>query len=412
MQEKIDWNLSVTPVTSWEELRTAIADAPDGAIIGVMQNMEATTSTITIPTGKTVTLAAYKGEVVISRAFPSGHLFEVQTGSGLILGDSRGGTLVFDGNGISLLSTYTYFVTSSGDLTMNVGAELRNNKSYAMVCTTGGTFTMHGGGIHGSTTNGVYVVSGTFTMHDGSIYGNSDSGVVVSGGTFTMNGGSIHGNTQNGVAMTTGGSGGTFIMNDGSIYGNTHDGGGGSGTFTMNGGSIHGSTSYGVYIGGTFTMTGGSIHDNTNCGVYVAMDSTFTMTDGSIYNNVASTGDGGGVTVSMGGMMTPGGAFTMTGGSIYNNVANSGGGVSVGGGSVGSSFTMHGGSIFNNEVSYNGGGVSVGANCTFTMDGGCIYNNVANSLGGGVYVFGTFTMVPPVTQLGNIYGNTPNQVYP
>jgi hypothetical protein len=88
IQEKIDWNLSIIQVYDWEELRSAVAAAPDGAIIGVMQNMEATTSMITIPTGKTVTLAAYKGETVISRAFSTGHLFDVTIGS-LILRDSR-----------------------------------------------------------------------------------------------------------------------------------------------------------------------------------------------------------------------------------------------------------------------------------------------------------------------------------
>jgi hypothetical protein len=257
VKDKLDFAFSVYLVYDWEELRTTIATARDGALIALMQNMEATTSTITINTGRTMTIFAFTGEVVISRAFSLGPLFSVESASRLMLGDSRGGTLVLDGKRIPSDS--------------------------ALVTVENGTYlTMNGGSIHGNIYlsggggGGVRVGSGgTFTMNDGSIYGNErkydGGGVNVDGGTFTMNGGSIHDNEAvvdgGGIYLEYGGS--TFTMNGGSIYNNEA---------TLSGG--------GIKTDGMFTMNGGSIYTNTasNEGGGVKMDAgQFVKTGGTVY---------------------------------------------------------------------------------------------------------------------------------
>jgi hypothetical protein len=73
-------------------------------------------STITINTGKTVTLAAFTREMVFS----------------------RGGILALDGNRIATTSP---LVVTAGGLTINEGAELRNNLSGGGLY-NGGTFTV------------------------------------------------------------------------------------------------------------------------------------------------------------------------------------------------------------------------------------------------------------------------------
>jgi hypothetical protein len=234
MKEKIDFNHAIIPVYRWGDLSSAITNAPSGAIIGIMQNMEAT-STMNIPTGRVVAIAAVTGEVVISRSTTlTTALFDVPfLNSTLILGDSRGGTLVLDGESLSTGSPLVS--VTAGSLTLNEGAVLRNNIN-----------TGSGGGVNFS------YVSGTFNMNGGIISGNTSTvnggGVLVSG-TFNMNGGIISGNT----ATNEGGG----------VYINT-------GTFNLEGGTIDSNQAYyaggGVLVGflGSITKTGGTIYGNDN----------------------------------------------------------------------------------------------------------------------------------------------------
>jgi hypothetical protein len=299
IKDKIDFNLSLIPVYEWDKLQAAINTAPDGAIIGIMQNMEAE-GTIDINTGKAVTLAAFKGDVVISRTTAAiGYpLFEVQSGGSLILGDDRGGTLVLDGKEIP--GPYQSLVKVTGPnayLIMNEGSVLRNNINDdfggGVTVTSSGTFTMTGGRI-----TYITATAATITLKGGGVY--------VNNGTFTMTGGQISGNTVFSTVVGAQG-GGVYFEVDASGFGN----------FTMTGGQISGNKASssptsppcggGVYFkvdslgSGEFIMTGGSIHDNkakNGGGVYLA-DGTFTMNGGSIYDNEANT-NGGGVYVEFG----------------------------------------------------------------------------------------------------------------
>ena len=197
--------LAAESVTTEEALKTAVANGGE-VTLGDKITL---TSTLTIPTGKSVTL------------------------------DLNGYTLEANVNADA--------ITIEGTLTLKDSG-------------TGGTIT-HGTNYTG---RGVYVSkNAAFEMHGGTITNNSTSndggGVYVYGGSsgngqFTMTGGTISNNTvgNNGrgggvcIDSALAGIGGTFTMTGGTISGNTAEqyGGGvcvwGLAKFTMTGGTITG----------------------------------------------------------------------------------------------------------------------------------------------------------------------------
>ncbi|MDR2313256.1 MAG: hypothetical protein LBE02_01830 [Spirochaetaceae bacterium] len=280
-----NWNLPVkdsiavlnamTPVSSWEELKSAVDTIAGPQLIGLTKSFPAAGGgTITVSRPLTITAAPGVTAVITRPTGFTGSFFEVGThlGSGdLTLGRPGGGTLVLDGGAVS--GSSSLIAISYGSCTMQDGAELRNNHDGGGVhVATGYSFTMNGGTISGNTATGngggVYV-DGAFTMNGGTISGNTAAsgggGVYVAGptGAFTMNGGTISGNTS---ASASGGGGGVYVAG---LTGYS---------FTMNGGAISGNTAAfnggGVYVnGGAFTMKGGAISGNTAAfnggGVYV-----------------------------------------------------------------------------------------------------------------------------------------------
>jgi hypothetical protein len=356
-----NWNLPVkdniaflsamTPVSSLDELQQAVEDPAGPELIALTTGFPAGSATITV--SRSVTIAAVPDRAaVITRTGAAAPLFTVSAGGGLTLGHPAGGTLVLDGGAGSGIAASSPLVrVTAGNLTVDRGAELRNNDS-----------TSGDGG-------GVYVSNGGFTMTGGTISGNSAS--IYGGGVFVNAGGS--------------GDNAGFTMTGGTISGNSA---------STNGGGVAVDAGSGA---AAFTMTGGTISGNkTSGGVYVSAGSgaaAFTMTGGTISGNKANT-SGGGVSVVAGSGTA---AFTMEGGTISGNsdggYSYGGGGVSVGvsssGGAAG--FTMTGGIISGNSGGY-GGGVSVSAGwgtVAFTMEGGTISGNKASTSGGGVFVNGS-----------------------
>jgi hypothetical protein len=264
-------------------------------VISLMNDIEATAS-IAVDSGKHITIVPSSGEVTINRSGSNtGSLFTVESNASLTLKGNGNAQLVLDGGSEDELNAEAPLVTvnSSGTLTMNDGAVLKNNKitvsySGSGVRMNGGTFTMTGGEISGNktTTNGggIYLASGSkFNMSGGTISDTMASGTdggggvyVASGGTFTMSAGSISDNTAaaNGGGVHIGNSS-SFTMENGTISGNFSNGNGG-----------------GVYASGTFTMNGGTISGNTttgNGGGVCLYSGTFTKTDGIVYG--ANAGD-------------------------------------------------------------------------------------------------------------------------
>jgi hypothetical protein len=159
----------------------------------------------------------------------------------------------------------------------------------------GGSLTLEGGGggVNNVAGSLVKVESGDLTIQDGVTLSNNKNfsanggGVYFSGGTFLMEGGTIK---DNSVGTGTSGFGG------GVYFSGT--------TFTMSGGIISDNTTPGYGGGvtvynGEFNMSGGEIKDNqatssNSCGggVYVNSEKTFRKTGGTITNNTAPATQG------------------------------------------------------------------------------------------------------------------------
>ncbi len=154
-----------------------------------------------------------------------------------------------------------------------------------------------------------------------------------------------------------------------------------------------------VSVGGTFTMDGGSIERNSSTGygggVSVSNGGTFTMENGAIQNNNGRYGGGASV-AGIGSNITMKESATIS----DNNSSSEGGGVCVYGGHA--QFIMYDGSIEGNSSFGDGGGVSVSNDGTFNMSGGTISENTSlNGSGVKVGIGGTFNMTA-----GSIQKNT------
>jgi hypothetical protein len=215
----------------YEKLSEALVWAPagTGSNIIILQNItidaDEAGSIAALSAGKNITLAPDAGVTKILKrgADYTDSLFTVQSGASLKLEGSGTGRLVIDGGGIT--ASAALVTVNGGTLTMNEGAELRNNINTGI----------------GDSGGGVYVGGGTFNMEGGLITGNkagNGGGVNVGGGTFSMKGGVISGNE-----FSYGGYGG------------------------------------GVYVYGTFEMSGSAVIavDQTKNDVYLTPNHTINI---------------------------------------------------------------------------------------------------------------------------------------
>jgi hypothetical protein len=227
VKEEIEYYLSITPVSGWEELRGAINAVPGGgtARIVLTADTAAASAPITISGGKTITLEAYKGDAVrIDRAAGFNNYFLDISGGSLVLNGGRdGGRLTLDGGAIGggIADDPLIGVDSGGFLTLNDGVELRNNNAASS----------SGGGVS----------------------------VVGDGASFTMNGGIISGNEAYSGGGVSVGYDASFTMNGGIISGNTASVSGG-----------------GVYVYATFRMGGSAVVDVANP-VYLCSGKTISV---------------------------------------------------------------------------------------------------------------------------------------
>jgi hypothetical protein len=190
---------------SYATLQEAIDAAAVTDTITLLKDVSMTSAagTVTIPSGKTITLIAGTGGHTIRRG-ASGFGSLITVAGSLELGGVN--DLILDGGESNRYTATAALIIVSGTLSMSNTVTLKNNDNTSdvygggVMIDTGGTFTMNGGTITGNTAGaggGVYTLS-TFTMSGGNITGNaaqSGGGVVVGGGIFTMSGGTISGNT-------------------------------------------------------------------------------------------------------------------------------------------------------------------------------------------------------------------------
>ena len=307
-------------VSTWAELRDAANNSTVTEIIlenDITLPTGAAGNAIVIPAGRDILLTSGPGEVyTLTRAAGGQRHF-------LVNGILRLENITLNGNYPTVTANHGgVVVNAGGNLYMEAGSAIQNNRNTAgsqaggvTVTGAGAGFTMNGGEISGnsafSPTASIGVVGGVF---------------VQNGAIFTMNGGEIYNNAGRlggGVTINSAATFATantnFIMNGGEIRNNHSTLGGGvnveRGTFTMTDGAIHNNTASGLGNPPSITIQA----NRGGGGVFLQNTGSFYMEGGIIRDN-QSGNHGGGV------MRLPGTAFTMTGGTIRGNHTNRDGG--------------------------------------------------------------------------------------
>ena len=333
--------------------------------------------TVTIPSGKTLTITTSEGtsSIMLANKNIDGPMFKVEKDAYLILnGDISYQCQWLDDN---------MFAEVEGTLTLQKGKISRVETTLpnrGAIKVSGGTFNMDGGIITRCT------------------FGNQYSGSVLlaDGGSMTMSGGTIDRNTATefnsagGVLVNTDS---TFTMTGGTISNNTAKRGGGvlvreNGQFKMP------EMSKGTISGNTARVESDSIAQPNagGGGVFVEHNASFDMKNGTITGNTTN-GMGGGVATAVLNESdeTGGGQFHMTGGTISSNKASCGGGVYSW--SKTDRVVLEGGNIVNNTAYNQGGGVYVSTSpYGLTIKNALITDNTAKIMGGGVWACPTGTV--------------------
>ena len=412
-------------ITTEAQLRAAIASAAAGG-----DNVIELGANAVIPIGSVIAVSAAgasEGQIIITgsaeapaviEATHAGRIFNVGNGH-LILGDTAGGSVIIDGNGIGSGIN----VSGTGRLTLRGNAVIRNG-----VAADGGGINVAGGGVvvmeGGTITNNSATQQGggirfsgvtTFNMTGGNITGNSASrgggGVRLAvGSTFNMSGNAVIGNNETtGTGEDTSGAGvliagagyvnmsGNAIIENNMALGHSADGGGihfnGSGHLTMadnsiirgnvgrQGGGARMRTGSSVTMRDNSAIYGNQAHRLAGGGLFAADNSVFNMSDDSvIHSNQALGGGGGGIFIA-----GTGGHITMTeNASIRHNTAGHGGGAMhfIYSGTV---IMRDNASIRNNESLANGGGFHFYRDAVLRMyDSSSISDNTSNTEGAGV----------------------------
>ncbi|MDR0530510.1 MAG: hypothetical protein LBG83_00365 [Oscillospiraceae bacterium] len=240
---------------NYGDLVAALQDEEEEIVV-IVASPFSILETITIPPGKTVTLAGAQGEqYALKRGNgTTGDLFVVEPGGRFALF-----SIILDGDKANAQAPYGSLIFNKGTLLLGIGAVLRNNLCYS------------GGGV---------VTVGKLTINGATITGNAS--LSYGGGIEAYNKGEItmlNGEISDNTALEGGGGvcaihSTLFLMRNGRISGNKADlrGGGvlvGEGIFTLSGGKISGN--YAVQGGGiamesalgVLNATGGEISGNT-----------------------------------------------------------------------------------------------------------------------------------------------------
>ena len=333
--------------------------------------------TVTIPSGKTLTITTSEGtsSIMLANKNIGGPMFKVENDAHLILdGDISYQCQWLDDN---------VFAEVKGTLTLQKGEISRvetTSTNRGAIKVSGGTFNMDGGIITRCT------------------FGNQYSGSVLlaDGGSMTMSGGTIDGNTAtefNSAGGVLVNKDSTFTMTGGTISNNSAKRGGGvlvreNGQFKMP------KNSKGMISGNTAQVQSSSI-EKPNAGgggVFVEHNASFEMKNGTITRNTTN-GMGGGVATAVLNEddETGGGQFLMTGGTISNHEASCGGGVYSW--SRKDRVVLEGGNIIGNIAYNQGGGVYVSTHpYGLTINHALVTDNTATIMGGGVWACPTGTV--------------------
>ena len=382
---KLDTHAATVNASTLAELQQAINDAPPATEIVLTADIPLT-ATVTVPSGKDITLS---GGFTLTRT-NSAIAFDIKEGASLTWQD-----IILDGNAQDT-NYKSAVINNQGKLTINGGEikNVRSNSPMVGIVTAKGpnaVLTMNGGSIHDN------YMSNQFT----------NVVKITEGASFFMNGGDISNNTldysgSNGLNSAVGVEG---------IKGTS--------TMEMIGGTITGNTGeYGGILVGTYS-TNYTMQNNFSNPAHYYSKGILNLKGGTISNNTAAV-LGGGIAVNGTGILT------MDGGTISGNKAPFGGGIGVVDyltsadgkrfgearwrGFFPAAVTINDGLITGNEATMTavtsqitdpnaengvGGGLYVASKEVY-VNGGQFTNNTAGKQGGGIYV----ASVPYVLKMG------------
>ena len=383
--------------TTFAELQSAIASAPDNGTVEVGSDIEIE-SALLLPANRTITLTSEAGTTRTLRRSATtsyvGNLFEIGNGSKLVLTD-----IVIDGGGTSVTGVTGSLIKlgADGHLEVNDGAVLQNN-ILDMTGSSGYNLRYNGAAIN-ATGEGATMVFNDGCLIDGNSApvqeGDSGHGGAVSAAhhfegaatvTITVNGGTFSNNSAGSGGAFCVGRNTTLTVHDGDFLNNTD--------LNYFGGAIMALGGLNVY-GGTFDGNVGSRGGGAIC--YMGSEeygNSFTMTGGTFTNNVGQ-GLGLGGAIACWGT----GLISITGGTIGSldpadgNEAVAGGGICIVSEKGSKPITIGGTTkIIGNSVSGEGGAIAYttndnGQDCgSLTLSGDLeVANNSANEVG-GVYI--------------------------
>ena len=344
------------------------------------------------------------------------------TVSGAVFLDNRaagsagsGGAILVNGGSltVNMMTDFTQNRSNRAGGAIEVTAP--NSDDAVTVDIDGATFTFNqtgpspgnGGAIH--TTTGDITLSILGSSFDDNIAGAEGGGVWINTGTtMTATGASFSRNAGRGTGADNGGggffnNGGTATFNEGTFVDNVANQGSGSGGAVL---AVAGTT---TFNGTTFT---GNFANRAGGAFEVTDGATLNVSDAVVDGNRtgASPGNGGGLHVTGGGIVTiDGSEFTDNmaenqGGGIWNfsvgtmeitrttvsgNRAPVGGGIyQQGGPNTSGSLMISESLVANNVANQNGGGLALFEGATVTVENVTIYGNVSR-FGGGVYSIGS-----------------------
>ena len=382
---KLEAHAATVNASTLAELQQAINDATDATEIVLTADIPLT-ATVTVPSGKDITLS---GGFTLTRT-NNAIAFDIKEGASLKWQD-----IILDGNAQDT-NYKSAVINNQGKLTINGGEikNVRSNSPMVGIVTAKGpnaVLTMNGGSIHDN------YMSNQFT----------NVVKITEGASFFMNGGDISNNTldysgSNGLNSAVGVEG---------IKGTS--------TMEMIGGTITGNTGeYGGILVGTYS-TNYTMQNNFSNPAHYYSKGILNLKGGTISNNTAAV-LGGGIAVNGTGILT------MDGGTISGNKAPFGGGIGVVDyltsadgkrfgearwrGFFPAAVTINDGLITGNEATMTavtsqitdpnaengvGGGLYVASKEVY-VNGGQFTNNTAGKQGGGIYV----ASVPYVLKMG------------
>ena len=387
----------LSAVTTFSDLKAAIAAAPDGGTVEVGADIEVE-GLITLAVNKTVMLTSEAGGTyTLSRSATVPYLsdlFQVSGGAKLVLTD-----IVIDGGGVAITEVTGSLIRlgADGHLEVNDGAVLQNN-IIDMASSTGYNLRYNGAAVN-AVGEGATMAFNDGCLIDGNSApvqeGDSGHGGAVSGShhfegapsiEITVNGGTFSNNSAGSGGAFCVGRNSTLTVNDGEFLNNTD--------LNYFGGAIWSAGVLNIY-GGTFdgnvgSRGGGAVSYMGD----VRYGSSFTMTGGAFTNNTGG-GLGLGGAINLWGT----GPINITGGTIGStdpadgNAGVAGGGICIVSGKGSAPITIGGTvKVLGNSASDVGGGIAYTTsdnnedNGTLTLSGDLeVAYNHGNQVG-GVYI--------------------------